>query len=112
MKRDMQATEAANFLDPRSYVAKDGRHLLMGRGNKDWAKRVEELRVRSSERCEFISFVSGRCRAEARDPHHVTLRSVKRDDRLEALLAVCGWHHDILDLQQREAKRRKDTVVA
>ncbi len=38
-----------------------------------------------------------RCRADADDAHHVIRRSVKRDDRLENLKALCRYHHDLLD---------------
>jgi hypothetical protein len=109
MKADRQLTEAAHFQEDKSYVCPDGREILHG---KDWKRRVEELRVRSGGRCEnlFIRINDDqfeehiRCRREARDPHHKTLRSVKRDDRLEALLAVCGPCHEMLDREQRKTR--------
>lgn len=45
-----------------------------------------------------------RCLREAADPHHIVLRSTKRDDRLANLLAVCRHHHYVLDREQRRAK--------
>jgi hypothetical protein len=111
VKADRAATIARKFLCPKSYVTPDGREILF---KEDWDARVEELRVRSGGRCEYVTefeprlgqkgTVKTRCSAEARDPHHVTLRSVLRDDRLEGLLAVCGFHHRVLDAQQRKAK--------
>jgi len=104
MKSDVPATRARNFRDPKSHVTPDGREILHG---EDWDKRVFELLQRSRGQCEYV--IQGlhgpvRCLREAADPHHEVLRSVKRDDRLEKLLAVCRHHHIVLDREQRKAK--------
>lgn len=108
MKADVQATAAKQFVDPKSYVTSDGREILHG---KDWKARVDALLARSGGRCEYLAGIAGvwtmRCSVEAADPHHIELRSIKRDDRLEALLAVCRHHHRVLDAQQRAEKRAK-----
>jgi hypothetical protein len=113
MKSDVPKTRARNFKDPKSYVCSDGREILHG---EDWHDRRFELLQRSHGQCEYI--IDGlhgpvRCQRDANDPHHVTLRSVLRDDRLSELLAVCRHHHVVLDREQRkrkiEAKRARRT---
>jgi hypothetical protein len=100
---DREATEARKFQDPHSFVFKDGREWLEG---KDWDARRFELLVRCHGQCENI--IGGhRCWRECADPHHVELRSIKRDDRIENLLALCRPCHRALDKLQREAKRNK-----
>ena len=112
MKADRQMTEARQFVEPKSHVTKDGRWVLHG---LDWKRQVNALRVRCGGRCEYripgSEIAEGgelmRCCREAADPHHKTLRSRKRDDRLEALLAVCRHHHKILDAQQRRERFKR-----
>jgi hypothetical protein len=104
MKSDVTATRARKLKDPKSYVTPDGREILHG---EDWDDRRFELLQRSRGRCEYI--IDGlhgpvRCLRDANDPHHVTLRSIQRDDRLSGLLAVCRHHHVVLDREQRKAK--------
>ena len=48
-----------------------------------------------------------RCSAEANDAHHKVLRSRRRNDALEALLAVCRAHHEVLDAQQRKERFKR-----
>lgn len=99
------------FLDPRSYVTPDGREVLKG---EDWDARVEDLRLRSGGYCENTGHVPGyRCMALAQDPHHVVRRSVKRDDRLANLQALCRFHHDLLDPRKirSDKKERRQTEV-
>lgn len=110
MKSDRQATEAAQFLDPRSYVTKDQREVLYGR---DWKARKRELLERCKGRCEadcrWRDHNVQRCRSEAADPHHKIRRSVSRDDRLSNLLALCRFHHNLLDerrIRSDRAERR------
>ena len=92
MKKDVQATEAANFKDPDSFVFKDGREWLRG---KDWEARKRELWARCGGRCEGIVPFSGlRCWHEAQDPDHVIPRRTARDDRLSNLMALCRDCHD------------------
>lgn len=100
-KADRQATEARQFKDERSFVWKDGREQLYG---ADWDERRFELLQRSRGQCENV-ILGRRCLREAADPHHKTLRSIARDDRLEALLAVCRRCHTNLDYAQRQQKR-------
>jgi hypothetical protein len=104
VKADRQATDARKFKSPKSYVTPDGRDILFG---EDWDERRFELLQRSRGQCEYI--INGlhgpvRCLRDANDPHHVTLRSVLRNDRLSELLAVCRHHHNVLDREQRKAK--------
>ena len=101
IKADKQLTAAAGFADPRSYVAADGRECTYG---DDWMERKKQLLARCGGRCEaelaIIGIPPERCTAEAADPHHIIRRSVKRDDRLANLLALCRWHHDLLDVRK------------
>lgn len=103
MKRDVQATAAKRFKDPGSFVFKDGREWLEG---KDWDERRFELLQRSRGQCEFWydagDEYAHRCTRDAQDPHHRILRSIRRDDRLSNLLAVCRMHHEQLDREQRK----------
>lgn len=94
MKRDVQATEAKHFLDPRSYVTPDGREILYG---NDWKARKGELLKRSLGQCERFTIL-GRphdawCRSEGGEPHHKIKRSKLRDDRLENLANLSHWCH-------------------
>jgi hypothetical protein len=108
VKADRQASDARNFQDPKSYVAKDGREILHG---DDWEARKFELWKRCHGQCEYIihgdtiTSKNIRCSREASDPHHNVLRSIKRDDRLDKLTALCRHHHMIVDREQRRAKR-------
>jgi hypothetical protein len=90
VKRDVQATEAKHFVDPRSYVSKDGREVLY---KEDWLARVVELDKRCGGRCEDLNTFRMRCPAKAAHPHHIIKRSKGRDDRLKNLLALCNFHH-------------------
>jgi hypothetical protein len=109
MKADRELTAAKNFKHPKSYVAPDGREVLYG---KDWSTRKLELLERAHGRCEWITRdtvrrhegsslvtmeIPVRCKSEAHHPHHIIRRSVKRDDRLPNLKALCVLHHDLLD---------------
>lgn len=93
MKRDVQATEEANFFESTSYVAKDGRHVLFG---IDWKERKGELNQRSGGRCENM-VEDVRCGGLAMHPHHIIHRRTKgsntRDDRMDNLLALCDSCH-------------------
>ena len=90
MKRDKQATMDKQYLDSRSYLDKLGREVLAG---EDWAARKFDLWQRANGKCEY--FV--RCMAEATESHHVIRRSKGRDDRLLNLLALCHYHHGIME---------------
>jgi hypothetical protein len=111
MKRDKAKTLAANFQDPRSYVAPDDREVLYG---PDWTARKNQLWQRANGRCEQLiksgteetGFTHARCRSEAHDPHHMRPRSKGRDDRLSNLLALCRMHHDLLDKRKPQWSKR------
>jgi len=110
VKADRAKTLARNFINPKSYVAADGREVL---ADEDWLARKKELWDRSGGRCEawfeIIGLAPERCIAEAADPHHIVRRSVRRDDRLSNLLALCRDHHLLLDerrIRSDRAERR------
>jgi hypothetical protein len=95
MKADRQATAARHFKDPGSFVFKDGRERLAG---KDWEARKLELWERCRGFCEWQNeYQAWACAHPAADPHHKIRRSVSRDDRLDNLLALCRFHHNLLD---------------
>jgi hypothetical protein len=105
MKRDIDATAERKFVERKSHVTKDGREVLY---KIDWQRRVQELRQRCGGRCEYmIPLANIRCSREAADPHHIKLRSRGRDDRLSNLLAVCRYHHGILDAIQRKERFKR-----
>lgn len=110
MKRDRQATEAANFIDPRSYVGPDGREVLY---REDWDIRKAELWQRAGARCEQILEDGTRCRRMGRDPDHKIKRRTKgsntRDDRLSNLQLLCGRCHELKHPEKypRWTKREK-----
>ena len=102
-KADVQATAAANFRDERSFIWKDGREQLYG---EDWESRKWELHIRSEGRCE--NMIAGqRCTRVGDDPHHLTLRSVSRDDRMANLLNACRTCHYVLDAAQRKEHHKR-----
>lgn len=106
-KADRQLTNAKRFQDPRSYVTANGDEVLYG---EDWDERRFELLQRSHGQCEYLTDNDGemiRCSRDAEDPHHKILRSVKRRDNLDGLLAVCRIHHRILDFQQRKERHKR-----
>jgi hypothetical protein len=113
MKADRLATLSRCFKDPKSYVCPDGREILHG---EDWEERKFELLKRCHGQCEYMMVrmrlnieepTHVRCSREAADPHHNVLRSIKRDDRLDKLTALCRHHHIIVDREQRKAKRER-----
>lgn len=111
MKRDVQETAARHFISPKSYVTKDGREVLY---EEDWELRKGELWERSGGKCEFTELQVGPdlymgCRSEAADPHHIVRRSVKRDDRLSNLQALCRFHHDLLDKRKVRWNKRGES---
>ena len=100
MKADRAKTIAQQYLDPKSFMRADGSEVLAG---EDWKARIENLRQRCGGQCEHRDVAgpwSIRCTREAQDPHHIIRRSVKRDDRLANLLALCRFHHDLLDFRK------------
>ena len=95
------------YTDPKSIVRFDGSEMLHG---KDWALRKQELWERCGDRCEYpVAVAIGeyvRCGALAQDPHHIIRRSVKRDDRLSNLQALCRDHHSLLDKRKVRWSRK------
>ena len=91
--RDDALKAARGYVEPGSFVRRDGSEKLVGR---DWKQRVHELWLRAAGRCEAMD-ESGmaRCIADGRDPDHKIKRSVRRDDRLSNLQLLCGTHHDL-----------------
>jgi hypothetical protein len=114
IQTDRIATAEKRFEHPKSRVMKDGREILHG---ADWKRRKWELWERSGGQCEAISFWAGeepiRCRWEADDPDHVVKRSKGRDDRLEALMALCRNHHQQKhpEFQPRWTKRQGEAAA-
>jgi hypothetical protein len=96
LKRDVAATLAARFEDDRSYIAKDGRHVLRG---YDWDERKRELLKRSGGRCEFLNCQGYRCSAEGAIPAHIIPRHPLRDDRLSNLKHYCIPHDKQMEKQ-------------
>jgi len=82
----------------------DGSEVLY---EEDWKARVEDLRFRSHGQCEWENADKTRCGSEAADPHHIIRRSVKRDDRLQNLQALCRYHHDLLDERKVRSDRKE-----
>jgi hypothetical protein len=108
MKADRQATEAMHFINPKSYVAKDGRHVLLGK--EDWDIRKLELWKRANGRCEHTYMagrVKTRCSAVGCIPAHVKPRYPLRDDRLENLKLYC-MTHDAQNEKQAWRRIRSD----
>jgi hypothetical protein len=105
-QRDEQLKVERGYTDPKSYVRPDGSEVLCG---EDWKRRVQELRERCGGRCEKLIETGNsmhlgrgawihqmeRCTQEAADPDHIVKRSVRRDDRLNALQALCRFHHKL-----------------
>lgn len=112
VKRDVAATEAMQFVEKKSHVCKDGRHILFG---LDWKRRVKQLRDRCGGQCEYEMteyrgserIMTIRCQREAADPHHIKLRSRGRDDRLTNLMGICRHHHIRVDAEQRKEHHKR-----
>ncbi len=113
MKRDLSATAAAKFQDPRSYLCLDGRHVLYG---KDWKARKAELWARCQGRCEKIvdrhpgGMFALRCRSEAAHAHHIIKRSRQRNDSLTNLIAYCVLHHELAHPEKQPRWTKKETL--
>jgi hypothetical protein len=96
LKSDVQATKAAKFISAKSYIAKDGRHVLLGK--EDWDIRKLELWRRANGRCEY-TWGDERCTAVGCIPAHVNPRYPLRDDRLENLKLYCMTHDAKMEKQ-------------
>jgi 5-methylcytosine-specific restriction endonuclease McrA len=86
---DKELKASRGYRDPQSIVWSDGRERLVGR---DWEARKQELWRKARGKCEY--FV--RCTAAGEHPHHIQKRSDGRDDRLENLKLLCGYHHNMM----------------
>jgi hypothetical protein len=112
-KADRDATKERRFKNWRSYVAKDGREVLAG---ADWDRRVEELRERAKDQCEFVTEERAeRCSAWGRIPSHIEPRHPKRDDRMSNLLWQCFYHDRLTEKQnwrtiRSDRKERRATA--
>ena len=107
-KRDVQATEAANFFSPKSYVDKQGGEVLFG---LDWKERKGQLWARCGGRCEQITSDGMRCRSEAHDPDHIIPRSKGRNDALSNLQALCRLHHDLKHPEKQPQWSKREAVA-
>ncbi len=94
-RKDDQATIAAHFEDPDSYITPDGREVLKGR---DWFARKYFVWCRSGGRCENIIRHDsiGRCTNQMAHAHHIIFRSDSRDDRIENLIGLCVGCHRLM----------------
>lgn len=112
IQKDRLGTIAQHYLDPKSYLCKDGREVLYG---EDWKARKWDLWQRCGGRCEawleIIGIALNRCTAEAEDPHHLIRRSELRDDRLPNLQALCRFHHDLLDKRKVRSDKRRPAAA-
>jgi hypothetical protein len=97
---DKQLKRVRNYLEPKSIVWSDGREKLTG---FDWHRRKIQLWLRAKGKCEY--FV--RCTAAGEHPHHIQKRSQGRDDRLENLLLLCGYHHRMMHPEKELKWSRK-----
>ena len=86
---DKELKDARGYIEPKSIVWSDGREKLIG---EDWLNRKLELWKRANGKCEYFM----RCTAPGEHPHHVQKRSLGRDDRLENLKLLCGYHHKMM----------------
>ena len=96
--RDEAEKERRGYVNPRSYVRKDGSERLYG---EDWDKRKEELFRRSDGACEMRDVMkrehAEHCSGDAHHPHHIILRSLRRDDRLTNLAGLSWACHKLVD---------------
>ena len=108
MDRDVDATDARRFSDPRSYVACDGRDVLCG---KDYDRRKREVLERDGYKCQWVVIARANpttCAGAANNnPHHRVKRSKGRDDRAANLIAICDIHHKMAhpEFQTRFSKK-------
>jgi hypothetical protein len=97
-KRDNQATAAANFSDPRSFIRlSDGKLILYGK--EDWAEQRTLVWNRDLGVCQ-------RCRRsdENWQVHHIIPRGKGGSDDLENLETICWKCHTAEHVQVKWSK--------
>lgn len=114
LNRDPELKRQRGYTDPKSYVRNDGSERLAG---QDWLERKVELFLRCNGRCEWMPVDAAgsevgvfRCAAEATDAHHIVPRSKGRNDQINNLLALCRYHHDLLDKRKPRWSTQKEAV--
>lgn len=94
--RDDDLKEVRGYIDPSTFVRKDGTEVLKG---ADWRIRVYTLFARAKGQCEYEIAPGVRCSRGCVDPCHVKPRHPKRNDELSNLKAGCRPCHDLHDEQ-------------
>ena len=88
-KIDPLATQQRCFLDPRSFISRDGREFLAG---EDMSVRRHEVWERCGGFCEKMG--CNRCiTEETMHTHHIKHRGKGGADNLDNLEALCGRCH-------------------
>lgn len=89
-RRDELSTQQRGFLDPRSFISRDGREFLAG---EDMSVRRHEVWLRCDGFCERMG--CNRCiiTEETMHTHHVKHRSKGGAENLNSLEALCGRCH-------------------
>lgn len=88
-KRDPLGTQLRGFLDPRSFVSRDGREFLYG---EDVSVRRHEVWERCGGFCERMG-CNRNISEETMHTHHVKHRSKGGAENLNNLEALCGRCH-------------------
>lgn len=106
MKRDAQATIAADFKDPRSYVRGDGGLKLYG---KDMELQRENVYRRDGGRCMLIA--SPRCRGFASwndgEMDHIVGRGKRGSDDLGNLRWTCKPCHRFRHIHPKWGEKKE-----
>lgn len=88
-KIDPLATQQRCFLDPRSFISRDGREFLAG---EDMSVRRHEVFERSGGFCEEPG-CNRNIAEETMHTHHIKHRSKGGAENLDNLEALCGRCH-------------------
>lgn len=88
-KLDPLATQLRCFLDPRSFISRDGREFLAG---EDMSVRRHEVWERCGGFCEKMG-CNRNITEETMHTHHVKHRSKGGAENLNNLEALCGRCH-------------------
>lgn len=96
-KVDALNTRERGFLDPRSFISRDGREFLAG---EDVSVRRHEVFIRSGGFCERNG--CNRCITEETfEMHHKKPRSKGGAENANNLLALCGRCHKFFHRKRR-----------